>query len=57
MVMLILDDDTPKPPDPFLDDLLSGQARRARLLATDWGDFLEERGAELDRPWPVSIHF
>jgi hypothetical protein len=29
--MLILDDDTPRPPDP-LDDLLSGQARRALEL-------------------------
>ena len=40
-MMLILDDDTPKPPDPFLDDLLSGQARRAlleRQLQLDLGD-------------------
>lgn len=29
--MLILDDDTPRPPDP-LDDLLSAQARRALEL-------------------------
>jgi hypothetical protein len=49
--MLILDDDTPRPPDP-LDDLLSAQARRA-LLELQLQLPLEQR--EL-HPLPVSIH-
>jgi hypothetical protein len=50
VVMLILDDDTPRPPDP-LDDLLSAQARRALELQLQLP--LEQR--EL-HPLPVSIH-
>jgi len=53
--MAIVDDDAPRPPDP-LEDLASAQARRALVLAADWGDSLEGRDAEPQRPWPVSIH-
>lgn len=50
MLVLILDDDTPRPPDP-LDDLLSAQARRALelQLQLDLGDTEQ-------LPIPVTIH-
>ena len=50
MLVLILDDDTPKVPDP-LDDLLSGQARRALEL-----QLLLDLGDAEQLPLPVVIH-
>lgn len=53
---LLIDDDTPKRPDPFHDDLASAQARRALLLALNWGTDRTDTGAEPAAPWPVEIH-
>lgn len=49
--MLILDDDTPKPPDPVADDLWSGQARRA---VEQQLNLLLQEPEQL--PLPVVIH-
>ncbi len=53
LAMLVLpDDDTPKRPDPLLDDLASSQARRALLQA-----FTESsRQTEEQLTLPVVIH-
>lgn len=53
---LLIDDDTPKRPDPLHDDLASAQARRALLNSIDWGHNPEDRGAMPLQPWPVTIH-
>ncbi len=55
-MQLLIDDDVPKRPDPLLDDLSSGQARRALLLALNWGHSPEDQGAEPVEPWPVVVH-
>lgn len=49
--MLILDDDTPKPPDPAGDDLWSAQARRA---VEQQLNLLLQEPEQL--PLPVTIH-
>jgi len=56
LMPLLIDDDTPKQPDPFHDDLASAQARRALLLALNWGTDRTDTGAEPAAPWPVEIH-
>jgi hypothetical protein len=56
-MQLLIDDDVPKRPDPILDDLSSAQARRALLLAMNWGNSREDQGAEPKQPWPVTIHY
>jgi hypothetical protein len=54
MMLVLTDDDVPKWPDP-LDDMASAQARRALLLAADWGYSHDGNRSESERPWPV-IH-
>ena len=51
-MLLLVDDDTPKAPDPLLDDLASAQAKRALLQA-----FTESsRQTEEQLTLPVVIH-
>lgn len=56
MMQLLIDDDVPMRPDPLHDDLASAQARRALLLALNWGTDRSDQGAEPGEPWPVAIH-
>lgn len=56
MMRVLIDDDAPKRPDPVMDDMASAQARRALLLATNWGTHREDQGAEPQQPWPVVVH-
>lgn len=56
LMPLLIDDDTPKRPDPLHDDLASAQARRALLNSIDWGHNREDQGAVPQHPWPVVVH-